>query len=95
MIHSEQVQNAVDQQILELAAEGDPPLPGLSGRRLDRDHDVAETESPELNILTIEQREGQHVGRTAGSTETSGDLGDPVVCGEGDRQLLVKEAQGA
>ncbi len=71
MIHPRQVQDAVDQQIPKLGAQGDAPGPGLPGRAVERNHDVAETASPKGGVLTVEQRERQHVGRTARSTEAS------------------------
>jgi len=84
----------VDQEIPKFGLERNPALLGLPAGRLQRDHDVAKAASTERDILTIQEREGQHVGRPPRSAEAPGQLGDLIVRGESDRKLLVKEAQG-
>ncbi len=72
MVHPDQMQDAVDQEIPQLGAQRDPPGTSLPGRAIERNHDIAETGSPKGCIGTVEHGERQHIGRTARSAEAAG-----------------------
>ena len=85
----------MDQERPQLVDELDPELLGLSCRCFDRDEHIAQAAAAELDTLAVEHGEGQHIGRVRRPTVASGELCDAVIAGESDRELLVKEAQGA
>ncbi len=72
VIHPGQMQDAVDQQVPQLGPQGNLTGTSLSGRTIERDHDVAKAGSPEGGIGAIQHGEGQHVGRAARAPETAG-----------------------
>ncbi len=95
VIHPYQMQHAMNQKITKLVIERYRTPLCLSLCRLDRDDYVAKTGAPELDALSLEHGEGEHVGRAPRPTEAAGQLGDLFIGGEMDREFFVNEAQDA
>ena len=94
MVHAQQVQNPVDEQVAELGRQRSSPRLGLRLRGLDGDQHVAEAILPELGPHSFLRRERQNVSGPMRATEASSYLRNPHVTGEGDGKLGVREAQG-
>ena len=95
MIIAEQMKDAMQQEEIQLAIERGLRLAGIAGRRLRRDHHVAEQIRLHAAPLAFLHGKRDHVGRAVLAQVITIDRLDAGIIDNQNRQLGVRTSRGA
>ncbi len=93
VIIPDQMEQAVNEQSLNLAAERVAKLPRLSRRNGDGNDDIPQQVRLNLPELSLSERKGEHVGGPVDSAITAVEGAHGAVTGEQDAQLCLRKTE--
>ncbi len=96
VVIADQVQNAVDEQMLDLIPGGTPGAPRLPKRRFERDDDFPEAKRliGQGEVIALSQRKGKHVGSRVVSRIAPIEVAQTLIIGDHYPELDVDQALG-
>lgn len=95
MVIAEEMEDAVQQQEIELTRQGEAGFRGITRRGLGRDHHIAKEERCTADRLPFLLGEGDDIGRLVALQVVAVDLADAPVADDENRQLGVRTSRDA